>query len=86
MSHNRLIMTATGGKLEPQDGPRRRTSERYALLKSIKHFRSLVESVYSSLEAFFDEVKSKLDKTREIDIVFLGLVYNVARLVAKGEV
>jgi len=79
------FIPARGGKLEPKDGPRKRASERHALLKSIKHFRSLIESAYSSLKAFFNEIRSRLDKTREIDIVVLGLAYNVARLVAKGE-
>ena len=44
----------------------------------------LIESAFFSLKSFFDEVRSRLDEAREIDIVILGLAYNVARLATRG--
>jgi len=56
------FIPARGGKLEPLDEPRRRASKRYAILMSIGHYRSLVESAFSSMKAFFKEIRSRLER------------------------
>ncbi len=91
-SHGILtFIPARKGKLEPKSGPRYRANKSYELLISIllisiKNYRSLVESAMSSIKSFSGEVKSKLTRPNEYDALFMGLAYNVVRLIKKGEI
>jgi len=80
------FIPARGGKLEPVDGPRLRADMRYTLLLSIKNYRSLIESSFSSMKTFKNYIKSKLTRTNEYDVLIMALAYNTARLIKKGEI
>ena len=78
------FIPARGGRLDPLDGPRLEADLRYKWLMRQKHFRALIESAFSSMKSFFDGIRSRGDKTAEIDVLVLAMVYNVARCVARG--